>query len=125
MENLNFNSLVLAYIGDAIFEVKVREYLIKKGLVKVNDLQKEALQFVSAKRQALFLKKLLELDFFNEKEQDIIRRARNSKSNSKPKNCDIITYKHATALESIIGYLHMQKKEERIEEIFKQIIEIK
>lgn len=124
MEDKNYNSLVLAYIGDAIYEIKVREYLVKQNIPKVNDLQKEALNYVSAKRQAYFLNELLKKDFFTIEEQDIIRHARNSKTNSKPKNCDILTYKHATALESVIGSLYLSNKESRINEIFQEIIKL-
>lgn len=124
MEDKNYNSLVLAYIGDAIYEIKVREYLVKQNIPKVNDLQKEALNYVSAKRQAYFLNELLKQNFFTIEEQDVIRHARNSKTNSKPKNCDILTYKHATALESIIGSLYLNKSESRINEIFQEIIKL-
>ena len=111
---MEYNSLVLAYIGDAIYEVLVRKHLIDKGFIKVNDLQKEALNYVSAKNQALFLKELLNNDFFTTYEIEIIKRARNTKTHSKPKNCDILTYKHATALESVFGYLYMNNKYDRI-----------
>ena len=122
---MEYNSLVLAYIGDAIYEVLVRKYLIDKGFIKVNDLQKEALNYVSAKNQALFLKELLNNDFFTTYEIEIIKRARNTKTHSKPKNCDILTYKHATALESVFGYLYMNNKFDRIKEIFDYIEKIK
>lgn len=122
---MEYNSLVLAYIGDAIYEVLVRKYLIDKGFIKVNDLQKEALNYVSAKNQALFLKELLNNDFFTTYEIEIIKRARNTKTHSKPKNCDILTYKHATALESVFGYLYMNNKYDRIKEIFNYIEKIK
>lgn len=122
---MEYNSLVLAYIGDAIYEVLVRKYLIDKGFIKVNDLQKEALNYVSAKNQALFLKELLNNDFFTTYEIEIIKRARNTKTHSKPKNCDILTYKHTTALESVFGYLYMNNKYDRIKEIFDYIEKIK
>ena len=122
---MEYNSLVLAYIGDAIYEVLVRKYLIDKNFVKVNDLQKHALNYVSAKNQALFLKELLDNNFFTSDEIEIIKRARNTKTHSKPKNCDILTYKHATALESIFGYLYMNNKFDRIKEIFDYIEKIK
>lgn len=122
---MEYNSLVLAYIGDAIYEVLVRKYLIDKGFIKVNDLQKEALNYVSAKNQALFLKELLNNDFFTTYEIEIIKRARNTKTHSKPKNCDILTYKHATALESVFSYLYMNNKYDRIKEIFDYIEKIK
>lgn len=122
---MEYNSLVLAYIGDAIYEVLVRKHLIDKVFIKVNDLQKEALNYVSAKNQALFLKELLNNDFFTTYEIEIIKRARNTKTHSKPKNCDILTYKHATALESVFGYLYMNNKYDRIKEIFDYIEKIK
>lgn len=122
---MEYNSLVLAYIGDAIYEVLVRKYLIDKNFVKVNDLQKHTLNYVSAKNQALFLKELLDDNFFTSDEIEIIKRARNTKTHSKPKNCDILTYKHATALESVFGYLYMNNKFDRIKEIFDYIEKIK
>ena len=111
------NSLTLAYLGDSIYEVYIRKYLIDKGISKVNDLQKESIKYVSAKSQDKFLKILVENNFFNEEELDIIRKARNHKVNHKPKNCDIITYKHSTAFEAIIGYLYQKNNVARIEEI--------
>ena len=116
------NVLVLAYLGDTIYEDYIRKYLINKNIAKVNDLQKEASNYVSAKNQAAFLKMLLEKNFFTEEEQSIIRRARNNKSNSHPKNCDIVTYKHATALEAIIGYLELSNNKNRIDEIMNEIL---
>lgn len=116
------NVLVLAYLGDTIYEDYIRKHLINKNIAKVNDLQKEASNYVSAKNQAAFLKTLLEKNFFTEEEQSIIRRARNNKSNSHPKNCDIVTYKHATALEAIIGYLELSNNKNRIDEIMNEIL---
>jgi ribonuclease-3 family protein len=116
------NVLVLAYLGDTIYEDYIRKYLINQGLAKVNDLQQAASKYVSAKGQAVFLKELLDNDFFTEEEQSVIRRARNNKSNSHPKNCDIVTYKHATALEAIIGYLELSNNRNRIDEIMNKIL---
>ena len=78
-----------------------------------------------SKNQAFFLKELLNKDFFSQEELEIIKRARNTKTHSKPKNCDILTYKHATALESVIGYLYINNDLKRIEEIFNCIKKIK
>ncbi|MBQ7136537.1 MAG: ribonuclease III [Bacilli bacterium] len=119
---LEINILVLAYLGDTIYEDYVRRYLIKKKIGNVNDLQKESINYVSAVNQAQFLKKMLDEEFFTEEEINVIRRARNYKSNSHPKNCDIVTYKHATALEALIGYLDLTENKERIDEIMKQIL---
>ena len=86
-------------------------------------MQIKAVDYVSAKSQAKFLQLLIDREFFTEDELSIIRRARNYKSNSHPRNCDIVTYKHATALEAVIGYLDLSQKKNRINEIMVQILE--
>jgi len=119
---LEVNVLVLAYLGDTIYEDHVRRYLIKKKIGNVNDLQKESINYVSAVNQAKFLKQMIDEEFFTEEELNVIKRARNYKNNSHPKNCDIVTYKHATALEALIGYLDLTEHKKRIDEIMKQIL---
>ena len=121
---MEYNLLQYAYIGDAIYEVLVRDYLIDNNIVKTKELRERSLLFVSAKRQAYYLKKLEEEGFFNSEELEIIRKGRNVKVHSKPKNCDILTYKFATAFEVLVGFLYKNKKEIRIKEIFKEIIKI-
>ena len=122
MNVLEVNSLALAYLGDSIYESYIREYLIKKGISHVNDLQVESLNYVSAKSQARILKDLMDKNIFTEEELSVIKRARNTKSKSHPKSCDIITYEHATSLEALFGYLKLKKNEERIEEIISKIL---
>lgn len=117
------NSLVLAYLGDAVYEEFIRIYLINKGINKVNDLQKSSIKFVSAKAQAFYLDKLISKGTFNDLEISIIKRARNSKSHASPKGCSVIEYKKATALEALIGYLKLSNNEVRIKEIMKLIVE--
>ncbi len=120
------NVLVFAYLGDTIYEDYIRKYLIiNKRVPNVNDLQKEAINYVSAKSQAAFLNNLIERNFFNEEELSVIRRARNYKSKSHPKGCDIVTYKHATALEAVIGYLELSNNHNRINALMEQILEVK
>ena len=114
------SALVYAYLGDAIYELYIREFLIEKGIAKVNELQKQSVSYVSAKAQAKFLRELINKDFFNDEELSIIKNARNHKSHSS-KSTDILTYKHATALEAIIGYLYYQKDKKRIEQIINEI----
>jgi len=116
------NPLVYAYIGDAVFEIYVRDFLIKKGLCKVNKLQKTSVKFVSAKAQAKFLNDLIEIHFFNEEEISFIKRSRNQKVNTSPKNVDILTYKHATAFEAIIGYFYYNNKA-RMEILINKVLE--
>ena len=111
------NMLTLAYMGDAVYEEKIREYLISTGLCKVNDLQKEAVKYVSAKSQSDYLKKMIDEGFLSDKELNIVTCARNHKNNHKPKYTDIITYKNATGLEALIGQLYFDKNNDRINEI--------
>ena len=121
IDTKNRNVLVLAYIGDAIYEIIVREYLINQSFDKVNELQKKSIEYVSARKQSEFVKKLLDSNFFTLEEIDIIKRARNHKSHSN-KSTDIITYKNATSLEAIIGYHYLNKNLERVKEIMSFIL---
>lgn len=121
IDTKNRNVLVLAYIGDAVYEIMVREYLINQSFDKVNELQKKSIEYVSARKQSEFVKKLLDNNFFTLDEIDIIKRARNHKSHSN-KSTDIITYKNATSLEAIIGYHYLNKNLERVKEIMSFIL---
>ena len=122
MIDMNKNMLVLAYLGDSIYELYIRKYLVDKGIAKVKELQSESIKYVSAKSQSRYLKEMIDNNFFNEEELNIIKCARNHKNNHKPKNCDIITYKHSTAFEALIGYLYLKNDNRRIEEIINNII---
>ncbi len=122
MDVREINVLVLAYLGDTIYENYVRKYLVLSGIGHVDALQKKSVQYVSAKAQSKFLKEMMAMDFFTDDEIDIIKRARNNRSTSHPKNCDIITYKYATGLEALIGYLDLKDKKERIDKIMSFIL---
>lgn len=124
MNILEINVLVLAYLGDTIYEDYIRKHLINLGIAKVNDLQQAAKHYVSAKSQAHYLQVLMDRDQLSEEELAIVKRARNGKSKSHPKNCDIVTYKCATGLEALIGFLELSGKKERMDEIMKFILEV-
>lgn len=115
------NIVTLAYLGDSVYEVYVREYLIKKGIAKVDELQKEAIKYVSAKGQARILSWLTDSHFLDDRELDIIKRGRNYKRESHPKNTDILTYKMSTGFEALIGYLYYLGKVDRLNEIMNKI----
>lgn len=121
MKTLEINVLVLAYLGDGIYENYVREKLIWKHS-KVNEIQKEAISYVSAKAQASYLDQMMEEGFFTEEEISIIKRARNHKGGTVPKNVDVIAYKKATGLEALVAYLYLEKKKDRLDEIMERII---
>lgn len=120
---MDINSKVLAFIGDAVYEVMIRSYLLKMKTNDVNKLETLKVKYVSAKSQALILDDLINKNVFNENELSIIKRARNTKLSSKPKNTDIITYKKATALEALIGYLYIKKDFKRMDEIKNLIVD--
>lgn len=121
----NINVLALAYLGDSIYEVYIRKYLIMQGIVNVNVLQKEATKYVSAKGQAYYLNKLLNNNYLTLEEINIIFRGRNHKSHKAPKNTDIKTYKQATGFETLIGYLYLNNQNKRIDEIINYILKMK
>lgn len=123
MDVTKINVLVLAYLGDSLYESRVREQLIKKNISNVNDLQKESLNYVSAKSQARILQDLLDNNALSEEEIVVVKRGRNHKGSRHPKNCDIVTYKYATAFETLIGYLYLENKIDRINEIMKRVFE--
>jgi len=116
------NVIVLAYLGDTIYENYVRRYLIDEGINNVKDLQEESINYVSAMGQAKYVKDLMDSGFFTEEEISVMMRARNNSNNRHPKNCDIMSYKYATGLEAVIGYLDIVGKRERIDEIMNYIL---
>lgn len=115
------NVITLAYLGDAVYEVYVRNYLVKRGIAKVEDLQREAIKYVSAKGQCKILNYLCENNFLTDNELDMVKRGRNYKRVVHPKNTDIMTYKMATGFEGLIGYLYFDNKLDRLEEILNYI----
>lgn len=115
-------SLALAYMGDAVYEVRVREHLIQAGQVKPNDLHKQAIAFVSAKGQAKIILHWLDRKLLSDEEERIVGRGRNAKSGSIPKNTNVQTYRYSTAFEALLGYHYLQKNEERLEELLDKAI---
>ena len=109
-------ALVLAYLGDALYELYVRRYLISCGYTKVDVLHKRAIEFVNAATQAKILHAIS--DTLTETESAVVRRGRNAKSGSAPKNMSVVDYRHGTAFETLIGYLYFCGREDRINEIF-------
>jgi len=115
--------VVLAYIGDALFELFIRVYLVGEGEVKAFQLHKKSIQFVKAHAQAQIVKQIS--NFLTDEESEVIRRGRNVKPSSPPKNADIMDYRYATGFEALIGYLYLMEKHERLMEILRLIIDNK
>lgn len=111
-----YSALNLAYIGDAVFEMCVRSYIMKKGNKSVNNLHKEARGIVKAQSQAKMYHFIKE--YLSEEEVLVLQRGRNAKSFTTAKNASVLDYRHATGLEALFGYLYLEQKSSRIMEIF-------
>ncbi|WP_047983306.1 Mini-ribonuclease 3 [Ornithinibacillus californiensis] len=116
-------SLALAYMGDAIYEVYVREHLLEKGTVKPNQLHKAAITYVAATAQNHVLREWLEQGILSEEEVAVVARGRNAKSRSVPRNTSVTTYRYSTAFEALIGFHYLSKNNSRLEELIKLAIE--
>lgn len=117
MEIVMENPVTLAWMGDALYSVKVRDHILSKGVRKADLLQKKAAKYCSAAGQAAVLDVLLERGLLSEDEQEIVRRGRNAHVKSSSKNADLKTYLKATALEALIGYLYLYDHRPRMEEL--------
>lgn len=113
--------LSLAYLGDAVWELYVRHHLLASGTVRPHDLQKQSIRFVSAKAQAAALKQLLPK--LTEEERDVVRRGRNAKSKTSPKNTTVLDYRHSTAIEALVGFLYLTDQISRLTELMEWVIE--
>ena len=113
----SYSPLVLAYVGDAVYEVFIRTLIVADGNAPVNKLHKRSVGFVKAKAQSDTIHKLR--DTLTPDEQDIVRRGRNAKSGTIPKNADVTEYKYATGFESLLGYLYLKKDYLRLLELLK------
>lgn len=118
------NGAALAYIGDAIYEVYIRQYVIKQGKTQPNKLHRAAIQYVEAKGQAKAMKHLLQTDLLNAQEIDVYKRGRNHKANTKAKNASIGDYRQATGFESLLGWLYLTQQVTRLEWVMDQAIMI-
>ena len=115
------NPLLLAYIGDAVYELKVREHLLTRGSVKMNGLHQQAVSLVNASRQSRLYGELEPL--LSEEEKDVFRRGRNAHSGHQPPGVSAAGYRRATGVEALIGWLHLSGRTDRLEEIFRILFE--
>ncbi len=115
MDGSKTDLLLLAYLGDAVWEVLVRTALIQTCPDSAS-CNKKALDYVQAKNQAAAAKRIREL--FTEEEEALFLHAKNAKAHSVPKTTDLYTYRLATALESLIGWLYQRGDNDRIRFLF-------
>jgi len=111
------NPVALAYVGDAVFELLVRQHLAARPNHKPDELHRGAVRYVSAKAQRALLEKLR--PHLTEEEAEVVRRGRNAKSGSPPKGADVSDYRHATALECLFGWLYYAGRFGRMAELMR------
>ena len=112
------NPLVWAYVGDCVYELYIRTFLINTTKMKVHELHVKASTYVKASSQAKILKNIE--NELTEEEKDIVRRARNTQNHHLPKNANPADYMYATAFEGLIGYLYLTKNFKRLKEILQK-----
>jgi len=125
MEPRLMNSTMLAFVGDSYYDLKIRGMLCRAGYNKPHRLHQLATKYVSAVAQAETLKMLSDSEFLTAEELDVVRRGRNTKVRSIPKNADVQTYMQSTAFEALIGYLYLSEQLERLDEVVAKCIELK
>lgn len=114
--------LALAFVGDCVYELYIRNYLVSEKYRDVNALHVKSIFYVKAKAQAYILH-MLE-DELNDEEKEIVRRGRNAHPHTVPKNASVADYRYATAFETLIGYLYMLGENERLDHILQKSLEI-
>ncbi len=115
MNVYKYNTTALAYIGDAAYELSVRRHVFEIDQVHVDQIHKETIKFVRAEGQARALKAIF--PELSPEEQALVKRARNRKITSMPRNADPVEYKLATAFEALLGYHFLEGNGERLEEL--------
>ena len=113
----------LAYLGDAVFELRVREMLVARNPngISLRELNRQARQYVSAMAQAQMYHAIF--DALTEDEQTVIKRGRNLHNTSRAKNADVAAYRHATGLEALFGWLHEKSEITRLDQLFALCVE--
>ena len=114
------NALILAYLGDAVFSLMVREYLVKKYDFKPSGLNKKANSVVCARFQAEIMAKLK--SNLTENEQDVVMRARNAHVNNKAKNSTLAEYSLATQFEALVGFWYLNGEKEKLNNMFEKLV---
>ncbi len=113
----------LAYLGDCLYELEIRKFLISLGITKVDNLHKTAIKFTSAVAQASIVDYLLENNLLTEHEISVYKRGRNSNHTSNRRNISRVAYQKSTGFEAVLGFLHLSNELDRLMEIINKSIE--
>ena len=118
MENSlgTYSTAALAYLGDCVIEMCVRQRLVAMGLSSSAKLNKAALDYVRASKQAEAMKNILPI--LTDEESAVFHRGRNIGHSNTPKSATVAEYRSATGMEALFGYLHLAGRQERIDELF-------
>ena len=117
------NGMALAYLGDAVYEMHIRTYLLEKGFYVPTKLHHLATHYVSAKAQAYLIDCMNSENVLNDVEMSIFNKGRNTKTHHKAKNTDILTYHISTGFEAVFGYLQLTGQQKRIKTLVDFCIE--
>ena len=117
-----YSPLTLAFMGDAVFELRARTLVVTQSNTAPEKLQKRTTRLVKAEAQAAMGHGLW--DELTEEEQSVYRRGRNAQSYTHAKNASVSDYRHATGLEALFGYLYLTGRQERMRELMKRCVEI-
>ena len=119
-EEINqMSPLIWAYVGDCVYELYIRTYLVDNTNLKPHKLHIESIKYVKAQSQASFLQRIY--DDLTDGEKEIVRRGRNTENHHLPKNCNVQDYMYSTAFEALIGYLYLTGENNRLKEIFSKV----
>ncbi len=124
MDAIQYNGLTLAYIGDAVYELRIRNYLLSQNLTKVNELHKKAICYTQGKSQSYAMHYFLDNNLLTDEEISMFKRGRNSNVGKIRKNISRADYLEGTGFESLIGYLYLSNKMDRMNEIIDKTIDI-
>lgn len=113
----SYSPLALAYIGDGVFDLIIRSFVINKGNVQVNKMHRHTSNIVKAQTQAQMVQALEPL--LNTEEEGYYKRGRNAKSHTTAKNASVGDYRKATGFEALVGYLYLTGQNERLMELMK------
>jgi len=112
----DMNTTALAFLGDAVYEVYARKYVMDQGEIRADRLHRSGVKYVCADGQAKAVKSLMN-DFLTEEEVKVVKRARNHKTTSKSRSASPVAYKLATAFEALVGYLYLKEDKVRLEAV--------
>lgn len=118
------NTTTLAYIGDAVYELAIRQMLIESNPMNSGKAHNKAIKYVSSWGQAKAAREMCESTFLSEAEEKLLKRARNHRASSRPQNADPRNYKWATGFEALIGYLYLAEDDARLKDVLAEAVRI-